>query len=243
MSLPLEESPNAPPFSLAYLFSWITLTALLMGWFARDVRSSASLWEIFVIGSMAAAHGAAVQALLLRGIWGLRRRRVEWEPGHVLLFLTAGNLSLYLLQDLAYLISESGVISAIPDIRELHPVIAVGGGLLRTLMVLAVLAITTQARKWRVLLAVVVVSYMTDVVRLVTMFSGGMYPQSFTGFNYLQLGASGAAVIALVLLLIKDIWLQPQKRDWLHWTGIAVWIVTGSIGIVRLSQEISRMFG
>ncbi|MHB9047413.1 MAG: hypothetical protein ACYC35_15855 [Pirellulales bacterium] len=231
----LTPAPPAPRLGIAHLLLWVLGTCLVLS--ATNVIQQQGQFPgnhsgILLELAAGLAYGAAMAGLFIgvRRWW--RHGLAVAHPGHMLLYLAA----IAMILDLGLSLSLSAL-AARDDPRwayrylEYRQTIGHGAG---AIILMAVIAFNRHGALWRIPLAVLLLLALSeslwnllaltgDTASAVSFLNqiGPFWWRLFDG-RFVYVTAAGA--LALGATAAVDPWISGKRRDWMHWTGVGVWL-------------------
>lgn len=234
MNSPPERQPGAVRLGVGHLLLWTAGCAIVLAIDRGREPSPLPLNPIFENAwrvGYAMVLGVALAAVGLFGWWKIRGQ-LTWrlEPGHwLLLELGIAVILGFILHFVASLLSPIA-----PSIGTRHPMIVVSclANFCNLLVAGLILLIQRCEPRWRLCLVMIVVQRAVSWLGFIPILS---FEFSDWGFPYVPLRwsnlaqipvlVSEAIAVSLVIVATAIDIRRGQRRDWLHWTGVTVWIL------------------
>lgn len=232
-----SELESVPRFSLQMLLAWVAITSALFE-FWRQTHSDFGGREMSTLGLLMlglTTTRLTVWSLGLCGLgfrvwWWKHERKIPWQPGHWLLCLVG---CLGLLEILSVL-SEAFLwrVDPFPGPKGLwiqanfHFLFSIAA-----VVVMWGVVISAPLRKaWRLAILPLALQRMIGLGFEISLaLLGLMFDPMAGGVGTVLLWTSGImgmiSPLPIIFLAIWDIAQKTTQRDWMHWVGVAAWLL------------------
>ncbi len=232
---PMDTTPNR--LSISHLMLWMATTGMVLAEVQWDLstaglppdRVDAMRLEVLV-GSLGFGplNGLAIAGLLIL-LWRRFWTRVPFptEPGHWILVIAGANQTIHLIYHVLYLLWIRGEAAAVPGWASSFSRFAIEG----FVILLAVIGASSrhQGRIWNVSIGslalhpgMTICSSVTRIwIPATRQFLGGS-----VWMNISRLGYTLPGLLAIAGAVVD--WRRKQRRDFLHWCGVAL-VVLGPV--------------
>ena len=231
------DTENIPRFSLQMLLAWVAITAGLFEFWRqthpRFADQELSALELIMLGlttTRLTVWSLGLCGLGLRIWWWKHDRKIPWQPGHWLLCL-AGCLGLL---EILPVLCEAAFwrIDPFPSPTgfwiqtNLHYLFSIAA----LVIVWGTVIFAPMRKAWRLaILPFALVRTFDFASRAALSLFGIMIDPRMGGVVTVLLWTWGIlsliSPIPIVVLAIRDIAKKTPQRDWMHWVGVAAWIL------------------
>lgn len=220
------QAPRQTPFSLAYLFLFITVLAILLPfWLALLETYSAGFANQEVLKlQILFFHIACVNAMGLSGTivrlqWQFRSQRVRWQPGHWLLLQLAIMAVFTIATNVSDAIHGTTVFDDSVEGRAWRDIATNSQHLLGIVIFLAVSILSAIPWRWRVMFILLCIRVAIEFLPAFTnswRLDAGMV-------TFVSEWTIWGTLMGVACVSVWDL-IKQQNRDWLHWVGVAAWL-------------------